>query len=148
MKITWFYAHNNNLYQDHLADDKLMLFSYYSNFCLGPLFLGLLLVGIRIIPCSSSVVWTTATDSCCGNLFCLWGIGGWIGICTRADPGLKKPTDLDLHCLQMQGISGFSRTRVKFVSDLQVFYTSVKPTEMKPISYNSICVMFTLKTWI
>ena len=24
-----------------------------------------------------------------------------------------KPTDLDLHCLQMQGISGFSRTRVK-----------------------------------
>ena len=26
---------------------------------------------------------------------------------------LKKPTDLDLHCLQRQGISGFSRTRVK-----------------------------------
>ena len=25
---------------------------------------------------------------------------------------LKKPTDLDLHCLQKQGISGFSRTRV------------------------------------
>ena len=25
---------------------------------------------------------------------------------------LKKPTDLDLHCLQRQGISGFSRTRV------------------------------------
>ena len=23
-----------------------------------------------------------------------------------------KPTDLDLHCLQRQGISGFSRTRV------------------------------------
>ena len=29
------------------------------------------------------------------------------------DPDLKKPTDLDLHCLQRQGISGFSRTRVK-----------------------------------
>ena len=30
-----------------------------------------------------------------------------------ADPDqLKKPTDLDLHCLQRQGISGFSRTRV------------------------------------
>ena len=27
---------------------------------------------------------------------------------------LKKPTDLDLHCLQRQGISGFSRTRVKY----------------------------------
>ena len=26
---------------------------------------------------------------------------------------LQKPTDLDLHCLQKQGISGFSRTRVK-----------------------------------
>ena len=25
---------------------------------------------------------------------------------------LKKPTDLDLHCLQRQGISGFSMTRV------------------------------------
>ena len=25
----------------------------------------------------------------------------------------KKPTDLDLHCLQRQGISGLSRTRVK-----------------------------------
>ena len=33
-----------------------------------------------------------------------------------ADPGQlvssKKPTDLDPHCLQMPGISGFSRTRV------------------------------------
>ena len=26
---------------------------------------------------------------------------------------IQKPTDLDLHCLQRQGISGFSRTRVK-----------------------------------
>ena len=26
---------------------------------------------------------------------------------------LQKPTDLDLHCLQRQGISGFSMTRVK-----------------------------------
>ena len=32
---------------------------------------------------------------------------------------LKKPTDLDLHCLQKQGISGFSRTRVNIV----VFFT-------------------------
>ena len=27
----------------------------------------------------------------------------------------KKPTDLDLHCLQRQGISGFSRTRDKII---------------------------------
>ena len=29
---------------------------------------------------------------------------------------LQKPTDLDQHCLQRQGISGFSRTRVKVLS--------------------------------
>ena len=29
---------------------------------------------------------------------------------------LQKPTDLDLHCLQRQGISGFSMIRVKKVS--------------------------------
>ena len=27
---------------------------------------------------------------------------------------LQKPTDLDLHCLQRQGISGFNMTTVKF----------------------------------
>ena len=36
-----------------------------------------------------------------------------------ADPEqfLKKPTDLELHCLQKQGISGLIRTRVKCVSN-------------------------------
>ena len=29
---------------------------------------------------------------------------------------LQKPTDQDLHCLQRQGISWFSRTRVKEVA--------------------------------
>ena len=29
---------------------------------------------------------------------------------------LQKPADLDLHCLQRQGISGFSRTRVTTVA--------------------------------
>ena len=29
---------------------------------------------------------------------------------------LQKPTDLDLHCLQRQGISGFSRTRVNLTT--------------------------------
>ena len=33
---------------------------------------------------------------------------------------LKKPTDLDLHCFQSQGISGFSRTKVN--SLLYLFY--------------------------
>ena len=31
---------------------------------------------------------------------------------------LQKPTDLDLHCLQRQGISGFSRTRVRDIDIL------------------------------
>ena len=35
---------------------------------------------------------------------------------------LKKPTDLDLHCLQKQGISGFSRTKVK---SEYIFYKSI-----------------------
>ena len=42
---------------------------------------------------------------------------------------LQKPTDLDLHCLQSQGISGFSRTRVKedFVfMQLNPFCTNIK----------------------
>ena len=31
---------------------------------------------------------------------------------------LQKPTDLDLHCLQRQVISGFSRTRVNIFSSI------------------------------
>ena len=34
-----------------------------------------------------------------------------------ADPDQLASTDLDLHCLQKQGISGFSRTRVKMNID-------------------------------
>ena len=32
----------------------------------------------------------------------------------------KKPTDLDLHCLQRQGISGLSRTRIKCIIQVPV----------------------------
>ena len=31
---------------------------------------------------------------------------------------LQKPIDLDLHCLQRRGISGFSRTRVKVSAEI------------------------------
>ena len=31
-------------------------------------------------------------------------------------PLLQKPTDLGLHCLQRQDISGFSRTRINFLN--------------------------------
>ena len=41
-----------------------------------------------------------------------------------ADPDqLAKPTDLDLHCLQRQGISGFSRTRIYKSSDVYCIIT-------------------------
>ena len=44
---------------------------------------------------------------------------------------LQKPADLDLHCLQRQGISGFSRTRVNVLS------ISYECTEI----FNSMTVM-------
>ena len=40
-----------------------------------------------------------------------------------ADPdqlASQKPTDLDIHCLQRQGISGFSRTMVKFFVSMEM----------------------------
>ena len=52
-----------------------------------------------------------------------------------ADPEswLLQPTDLDLHCLQRQGISGFSRTRVNavllFLKILGGMANSVDPDE-------------------
>ena len=33
---------------------------------------------------------------------------------------VKKPTDLDLHCLQRQGISRFSRTRVNIMMIIEI----------------------------
>ena len=35
----------------------------------------------------------------------------------------QLPTDLDLHCLQMQGISGFSRTMINFSTKYDVLGT-------------------------
>ena len=37
---------------------------------------------------------------------------------------LQKPTDLDLHCLQRQGISGLSRTRVKVTFSWPIYPTA------------------------
>ena len=38
-----------------------------------------------------------------------------------ADPD-QLPTDLDLHCLQKQGISGFSRIRVNSMNSFCIIY--------------------------
>ena len=48
---------------------------------------------------------------------------------------LQKPSDLDLHCLQRQGISGFSRTRVNRLAN------SVDPDEMSRLTW-----LFTIST--
>ena len=45
------------------------------------------------------------------------------------DQLLKKPTDLDLHCLQRHGISGFSRTRVKTENKITVLVLCTPPDD-------------------
>ena len=45
---------------------------------------------------------------------------------------LKMPIDLDLHCLQRQGISGFSRTRVNDEDD---GFTLLFRREVKVVSF-------------
>ena len=45
----------------------------------------------------------------------------------------KKPTDLDLHCLQRQGISGFSRTRLNLKSKNGKATNSIFPNKGNPI---------------
>ena len=48
----------------------------------------------------------------------------------------QKPTDLDLHCFQMQGISGFSRTRIK------VFASAYQSPNKSPIPKNVMILIF------
>ena len=58
---------------------------------------------------------------------------------------LKKPTGLDLHCLQRQGISGFSRTRVKKTS-LRIIIIFIKGGNL----IASLCYLITclsLERW-
>ena len=56
-----------------------------------------------------------------------------------ADPDLQKPTDLDLHCLQKQGIFRFSRTRVKnfFLLRYKIKASKFSQTSMVPTTLGS-----------
>ena len=57
---------------------------------------------------------------------------------------LKKPTDLDLHCLQRLDISGFSRTRVKpMAASIRL---SLGTTEMAATVHKSFVCLFLTKT--
>ena len=55
---------------------------------------------------------------------------------------LQKPTDLDLHCLQRQGISGFSRTRVKYQFLRSAESQSLPFTEPITTAANKIEIFF------
>ena len=54
---------------------------------------------------------------------------------------LQKPTDLDLHCLQRQGISGFSRTRLRSACTSSL-------SRLFPFLYHNIFTSWTAKTLI
>ena len=67
---------------------------------------------------------------------------------------LKKPTDLDLHCLQRQGISVFSKTRINSDGFPQVQNTSfvcsklAKLHEVSYIRYNSMGTIMKVVTFV
>ena len=67
-----------------------------------------------------------------GYLIQVVDINSHTDFANSADPdqlASEKPTDLDLHCLQKQCISGFSRTRVKIKRQAKtVFPSDVKRT--------------------
>ena len=61
---------------------------------------------------------------------------------------LKKPTDLDLHCLQSQGISGFSRTRVNIPARARIlaaYFTEVK-IRLKKLAFSDVLLTCIFKT--
>ena len=51
---------------------------------------------------------------------------------------LQKPIDLDLHCLQRQGISGFSRSRVKYHENMYLLingrYKQAEKLQLKMVT--------------
>ena len=49
---------------------------------------------------------------------------------------LQKPTDLDLHCLQRQGIFGLSKTRVKCLNMLEQYSLSSKGLDKGVLQIN------------
>ena len=59
-----------------------------------------------------------------------------------------KPTDLDLHGLQRQGISGFSRTRVKcpFLKQASVFKVSEPHKRKTSADFSALSKDLSLKT--
>ena len=55
----------------------------------------------------------------------------------RADPD-QKPTDLDLHCLQRQGIFRFSRTRVNTKCQINYIKEALFSQKKNRMSFISI----------
>ena len=55
---------------------------------------------------------------------------------------LQKPTDLALHCLQRQGISGFSRTRVKRCFVLFVCVEVLQPSQPNGVMSSAVSLPY------
>ena len=57
---------------------------------------------------------------------------------------LQKPTDLDLHCLQRQDISGLSRTRVKLFSSYVSVLIAINSHPFQNLFHNGLlCFIYT-----
>ena len=73
---------------------------------------------IQIVDINSHTDWKTVQIwifTVCKGRACLGWTGPgfrWLHTLSREAASVKKPTDLDLHCLQRQGMSGFNRTGV------------------------------------
>ena len=62
---------------------------------------------------------------------------------------LQKPTDLDLHCLQRQDISGFSRNRVNTDRSQAVdLVLLVLCGDVRPLAQELFCVSFFFVVWV
>ena len=80
----------------------------YSRYCIYPKYLDV----VTLVKMSRPLLIVSQSDS----LILIVDINShseWQTVQIQISWLLQKPTDLDLHCLQRQGISGFSRTKFK-----------------------------------
>ena len=117
--ITWFENGPQDVLSTQKCIDYMQKMSIYGHFCCytNPTFIHdchlisrLTLVMLNKMPCPllifvQSVCMIQVVDTTSNT--------EWQTVQIQISWLLQKPTDLDLHCLQRQSISGFSRTRVK-----------------------------------
>ena len=123
-------AYNNSLqsWRNHQLETRnlpstvlyVILHSFYYLLSLSLLFLYsrhhsiLTLAMLNKLRCHTNLIFSQS--DCLFQIVAISSHTEWQTVQIQISWLLKKPTDLDLHCLQRQGISGFSRTRVKIMS--------------------------------